>query len=73
MQTKSTVEREHSLANVNFLAFSDVFARLVGSNPFAEVLAQREDAFAHEGPVYLPNTNEVTSRPKMLIRKRLKQ
>ncbi len=59
MQRKSIIEEELKLTGVNFLSFGITFTQLVGEEPFAEIIAQREDAFAHEGPVYLPSSHEV--------------
>lgn len=49
--------------NVSFVAFTPAFNGIVGSNPKLEEIAQKDYRFAHEGPVYLPKTNEV----KLLI------
>lgn len=59
LQMATTIEAARGLAGVNFFAFGDYFARLLGPQPFAEVLAQRGEEFAHEGPVFLPESNEV--------------
>lgn len=50
----------HNLSNASFVVFDDYFARLIGSDPYAEILVRREEEFAHEGPVYLPQSNEVS-------------
>lgn len=63
LQTASTVEAELKLTGINFLSFAEVFRDLVGAKPYAEIIAQRDDDFAHEGPVYLPSSNEVRNSP----------
>ena len=62
------MEQQHNLKDVSFLSFSDIFTQLVGSEPYAEVLAQQEHEFAHEGPVHLAKTNEVSPCSMYLAR-----
>ena len=49
LQTASTVEAELKLTGINFLSFAEKFRDLVGAKPYAEIIAQRDDDFAHEG------------------------
>ena len=53
------MEQQAQLTGINFLSFAEKFRDLVGAKPYAEIIAQRDDDFAHEGPVYLPSSNEV--------------
>lgn len=53
------MEQQAQLTGINFLSFADTFTELVGKQPYAEIIAQRDDPFAHEGPVYLKDSHEV--------------
>lgn len=46
--------------NASFVSFSQAFSDLLGSDPELEEIAEKDYPFAHEGPVYLPNSNEVS-------------
>lgn len=47
------------LSGAEILCFGDKFRDILGKSPAICTLAQREEKFAHEGPVYLESSNEV--------------
>lgn len=43
-----------------FQVFDDEFLKVIGSNPSLNIIASDESfAFAHEAPVWVPNTDEI--------------
>lgn len=60
LQAGNVVGSRLNVAKAQFLSFSPNFASILGQNPVVETLAERDTNFAHEGPVYLPDSNEVT-------------
>jgi gluconolactonase len=58
-EANKTVGDDNNICNATFLSFTPRFATILGQNPKLEVLAERDYEFAHEGPVYLPQSNEV--------------
>ena len=59
MQISTELGKQKGWGGVNFFDFGGSFAKLLGPEPFAEVLAERDFEFAHEGPNFLPKSNEV--------------
>ena len=48
------------IEEAQFISFHPQFEELLGQQPRLEVLAEQNYKFAHEAPVYLPKTNEVS-------------
>ena len=55
----TSIEEQKGWKGVNFFDLGGSFAKLLGPEPFAQVLAERDFEFAHEGPNFLPKSNEV--------------
>ena len=60
VQLSSNLSSTLGLHGASFFSFSQTFANLLGSNPVIQTLAERDYEFAHEGPVWLPKSDEVT-------------
>jgi hypothetical protein len=59
MQEKNSVGSTLKIANSQFLLFGPSPHEVFGKRPRLDVLAERDYQFAHEAPVYLPESNEV--------------
>lgn len=59
LQNAPRIGEDLKLNGVHFLVFGEAFAELIGPTPHAEIIAEKDHGFAHEGPVYLPESNEV--------------
>ena len=57
--TNGSLQTVQEANSTSFVSFTPAFANLLGSAPQLQLVAEKDYPFAHEGAVYLPNTNEV--------------
>ncbi len=50
---------EHALPEGGFVVHDERFSLVLGSNPTIEVIAEAQEAFAHEAGVYIPATGDI--------------
>ncbi len=60
LKVKQSLGPSLGMEDAQFISFHPQFDKLLGQQPRLEVLAEQKYKFAHEAPVYLPKTNEVS-------------
>ena len=53
--------------DTTFVSFDDSFSAILGDSPQLKLLAEKDYPFAHEGAVYLPQTNEVRTAADLVF------